>query len=282
MLSPQLLALLSAILFSTGGAAIKSTTLNSWQVAGARSMVAALALAIALPHSRRLAHRAVWIAAIAYALTLIFFVNATKLTTSANAIFLQGSAPVFLLLLGPWLLKEANKPRDYAILLAIGMGMTLIFISPTTTTTLAPNPDLGNAFGAASGLTWAFTLLGFRWVQSKGIDPIAAALAGNILVALTCFPTQFSATDLAPILYLGLIQIALAYWCLTRAVAHLSALEAALLGMLEPALNPFWTWLLHNERPANLALIGGTVILLATTIQALLPKQKPATKPAMC
>lgn len=282
MLSPQLLALTSAILFSTGGAAIKSTTLSSWQVAGARSMVAATALALLLPQSRRLARREVWISAIAYALTLICFVNATKLTTSANAIFLQGSAPVFLLLLGPWLLKEHNRPRDYAILLAIAIGMTLIFLSPTTTTTLAPNPDLGNAFGAASGLTWAFTLLGFRWVQSKGIDPIAAALAGNILVALVCFPTQFSTTDLAPILYLGLIQIALAYWCLTRAVSSLSALEAALLGMLEPALNPFWTWLLHNERPAPLALTGGAVILIATTFQALLPKQKPASAAPVC
>lgn len=276
------MALVSAILFSTGGAAIKSTTLNSWQVAGARSLVAATAFALLLPESRRLARREVWISSIAYALTLIFFVNATKLTTSANAIFLQGSAPVFLLLLGPWLLKESNKPRDYAILLAIALGMTLIFLSPTTTTTLAPNPELGNAFGAASGLTWAFTLLGFRWIQSKGIDSAATVLAGNMLVVALCFPTQFSTTDLLPILYLGLIQIALAYWCLTRAVAHLSALEAALLGMLEPALNPFWTWLLHNERPANLALIGGTVILLATTIQALLPKQKTATKPAMC
>lgn len=243
-------------------------------MAGARSLVAATALALLLPESRRIARREVWISAIAYALTLIFFVNATKLTTSANAIFLQGSAPVFLLLLGPWLLKERNKPRDYAILLAIAVGMTLIFLSPTATTALAPQPELGNAFGAVSGLTWAFTLLGFRWTQSKGIDPIAPVLAGNILVVAACFPTELTQTDAAPILFLGLIQIALAYWCLTRAVGSLSALEAALLGMLEPALNPFWTWLLHNERPTPLALAGGATILIATTTQALLPKPK--------
>lgn len=273
MLKPQLLALVSAILFSTGGAAIKSTTLNSWQVAGARSLVAASAFALLLPQARRLGRREVWISAIAYALTLIFFVNATKLTTSANAIFLQGSAPIFLLLLGPWLLREANRPRDYLILVAIAAGMTLIFLSPTASTALAPNPELGNAFGAASGLTWAFTLLGFRWTQARGLDPAAVVLAGNLLVVALCFPTQFTATDAVPILYLGLVQIALAYWCLTRAVSHLSALEAALLGMLEPALNPFWTWLLHNERPAPLALTGGLIILLATTVQALLPRK---------
>ncbi len=276
MLDARWLALASAILFSTGGAAIKSTTLNSWQVAGARSLVAATALALVLPQSRRLKNREVWIAAIAYALTLIFFVNATKLTTSANAIFLQGSAPIFLLLLGPWLLKESNTPRDYAILAAIALGMTLIFLSPNTTTTLAPDPTTGNLYGAASGLTWAFTLLGFRWIQSKNIDPIAPVLAGNILVVALCPPTQFTISDAQPILYLGLIQIALAYWCLTRAVTTLSALEAALLGMLEPALNPFWTWLLHNERPAPQALTGGAIMLAATTIQALLPKKTNA------
>ncbi|GAB4365545.1 MAG: hypothetical protein OHK0021_09160 [Bryobacter sp.] len=103
---------------------------------------------------------------------------------------------------------------------------------------------------------------------------MAVVLAGNCLVVLLCAPMAWPLPvltfhDGAALVYLGLVQIALAYWCLGKAVSGLGALETALLIMLEPALNPFWTWVLHGERPAPLALLGGAVILVATGIQAL-------------
>ena len=102
----------AALLFSTGGAAIKATTLNGWQTAGLRSLVAAIALAALVPQARRGWSWRVWPLGLVYALTLVSFVHATKLTTSANAIFLQSTAPAYLLLIGPVFLKEKVKQRD--------------------------------------------------------------------------------------------------------------------------------------------------------------------------
>lgn len=273
-MSPRWFALLAAVLFSTGGAAIKATTWNSWQVASGRSFVAAVAIAFLLPKARQSWGWPIAWAAAAYALTLSLFVSATKLTTSANAIFLQSSAPLYLVSLGPWLLKEKVSRREWLLLGAITCGMVLVFLAGETTTALAPNPALGNALAAASGLTWAFTVLGLRWANRQGRESMAVVLAGNCLVVLLCAPLAWpwpalTFNDGAALLYLGLVQIALAYWCLGKAVSGLGALETALLIMLEPALNPFWTWVLHGERPAPLALLGGAVILVATGIQAL-------------
>ena len=98
--------LAAALLFSTGGAAIKACSLTGWQVAGFRSGVAAVALWLLVPGARRQWNWRTLLAGIFYAATLILFVTANKLTTSANAIFLQSTAPLYLLLLGPLVLRE--------------------------------------------------------------------------------------------------------------------------------------------------------------------------------
>ncbi len=273
-MSPALLALASAVLFSTGGAAIKATSWNSWQVAGVRSAIAAAAIAALLPGARKLGSRRVWLVGLVYALTLVLFVTATKLTTAANAIFLQSGAPIYLLLLGPWLLKEPVRKSDWAVLAGIAVGMMLVFAAEQQPLASAPNPVLGNWLAAATGVTWALTVAGLRWVGKAGEDAMAPVLAGNMLAALLCVVPMWplpalALADLLALLYLGLFQIALAYWCLAKAVRGLGALEAALLVMLEPALNPFWTWAMHGERPAGLALVGGGFILAATAAQGL-------------
>src|SRR5262245_40053586 len=98
--------LAAAVLFSSGGAAIKSTHLTGWQVASFRSGIAALAVFLMMPMARRAWSLRGWIVGLAYAATLILFVTATKLTTSVNTIFLQSTAPLYMILLGPWLLHE--------------------------------------------------------------------------------------------------------------------------------------------------------------------------------
>ncbi len=270
-------ALASAVLFSTGGAAVKGTALNHWQVAGGRSFVAALAVFLLLPAARRVGEPRLWVVGFAYALTLVLFVTATKLTTAANAIFLQGSAPLYLLLLSPWLLGERVKLREALVLVVVAVGMTLVFFAESRGGALAPDPPAGNLLGAISGLSWALTVIGLRWIRTQGGEAMAVVLAGNVLVVAICVPfawplQNISGGDVLSLLYLGVVQIALAYWCLTRAVASLGALETALLVMLEPALNPFWTWLLHGEKAAPMALAGGCLILVATALQALLKR----------
>jgi DME family drug/metabolite transporter len=266
------LVLAAALLFSTGGAAIKSTALTAWQTAGLRSAVAAAALYLLLPQARRWRDRRAWLVGIAYALTLVFFVQANKLTTSANAIFLQSTAPAYLLVLGPLLLHEKPRRRDLLVAAALALGMVLFLAGSESSAETAPDPKAGNLWAAASGLTYAFALAGLRWqahYSGRKDAALSTITAGNVLAALLCLPWALpigsaQATDWAVVGYLGVFQIGVAYWCLTRGMRDVPAFEASILLLAEPVLNPVWTWLLLGERPGAQAMAGGAVILAAT------------------
>ena len=138
----RLRLVLAAILFSTGGAAIKATTLTAWQVAGFRSGIAALALLLLLPESRRGWTWRTLLVGVAYAATLLLFVVANKLTTSANTIFLQSTSPLYILILGPLLLHERIRSRDVVFMAAVGLGLALFFIEREAPLATAPDPVL--------------------------------------------------------------------------------------------------------------------------------------------
>lgn len=261
----------AAVLFSTGGAAIKAASFTGWQVASFRSAVAAAALLLVVPEARRGWRWRIAPVGAAYAATLILFVLATRLTTAANAIFLQSTAPLYLLLLGPWLLREPIRRSDIVYILAIAAGMSLFALGAERAVATAPNPHAGNVRALASGLTWALTLAGLRWLSrgKAGSAGMAAVTAGNIMAFLAALPMALPVASASPsgvavILYLGVFQIGLAYWCLTRAVRHVTAFEATTMLLLEPVLNPVWAWLIHGERPGAWPLAGGAVILSAT------------------
>jgi drug/metabolite transporter, DME family len=265
----QLLA--AATLFSTGGAAIKTATLTPWQVASFRSGVAAAVLLAVLPEARQGWSRRIVPVAAAYAATLVLFVLATRLTTAAHAIFLQSTAPLYVLLLAPWLLREPIRRRDglYALVLFGGMALLLFGAAPAAAT--APDPRTGNVLGLICGLLWALTLTGLRWLgrsgsKGGGMAPIAL---GNLLAFFAALPMAMPVTagggrDVWVILYLGAIQIGLAYVFLTRALRYVPAFEATALLLLEPVMNPIWAWLVHGEKPGAWALAGGAIIVSAT------------------
>lgn len=275
--SGELQLLAAALLFSTGGAVIKATTLSSWQIAGFRSMFAALVLAAIFPKARRQWTRLTLLVAVAYAATLILFVSATKLTTAANAVFLQATAPLYLLLLGPWLLKERLHQRDIVVLLTIGIGLSFFFVPQGDATSTSPDPFTGNVLAACSGLTWALTVAGLRAQEryvGGGSNALATVVAGNMLVFLFCLPSALPLAPLSlaswlPMVYLGICQVGLAYLLLTRGLQQVPALEASLILLVEPALNPVWTWLVHGERPGPWAIAGGGLILGATVVNTL-------------
>jgi drug/metabolite transporter, DME family len=265
------LLLAAATLFSTGGAAIKWMTLAGWQIACFRSGVAAAVLLLVLPEARRAWHWRIVPVAAAYAATLISFVLANRLTTSADAIFLQFTAPFYLFLLGPWLLREPVRRSDLVYMAALAAGMALIFVGSEAAAATAPDPHRGNLIAAASGLFYAFLLLGLRWLARRkdGGATVATVALGNLLACLASLPLALpvrtvAGHDIAVILYLGVFQIGLAYLCLTRGMAHVPAFEASTLLAVEPALNPVWTWLVHGERPGAWPLAGGALILGAT------------------
>jgi DME family drug/metabolite transporter len=267
----------AAALFSTGGAAVKATSLSSWQVAGLRSGIAAVAMFFLLRGARGRWSFRTLLVGLTYAATLISFVTANKLTTSANAIFLQSTAPLYIVLLAPWLLRERVTRRDLLFMAAIGAGLAMFFVGETTAMASAPNPSAGNAVAALSGVFWALTMMGLRWLgreEADGTATLTAAFAGNVLAFLFCLPWALplgtvGAMDWLTVGYLGVFQIGLAYLFLTEAVRHLPALETALILLLEPALNPIWAWLVHGERPGVWALAGGGIILAATAFKAL-------------
>jgi drug/metabolite transporter (DMT)-like permease len=270
--SNRLLLLAAAALFSTGGAAIKATDLGAWQVASFRSAIAAVALLCLVKEARRGYEWRLALPAMAYAATLVLFVQATKLTTAANAIFLQSTAPLFVLVLGPWLLRERVRRADLLLPLVVAVGLALFFVGREAPVATAPDPTRGNVLGALSGLTWALTLTGLRWQGRRASgNAVAVVVLGNVIACLACLgpalPVEGAGwSDLLVLLYLGIFQIGLAYVFVTRALGHVPAFEAATLLLLEPVLNPVWAWLVHGERPGALALVGGAVILAATLL----------------
>ena len=268
-----MLLLAAAALFSTGGAAFKATSLTAWQVASFRSGIAAAVLLALLPEARRGWRWRILPVATAYAGTLVLFVVANRLTTAANAIFLQSTAPLYLLLLGPLLLDERIRAADIVFMAAVLAGIGLFFVDAEAASATAPNPHLGNWLGLASGLGYALMLAGMRWLARRGYgeSALAASTLGNLIAFVAVLPLAlpiraWSAVDVSVLLYLGVFQVGLAYVCLTRGIRRVPGVEATTLLMAEPVLSPVWAWLIHGERPGPWALAGGGVIVAATLV----------------
>jgi drug/metabolite transporter, DME family len=265
--------LLTAALFSTGGVAIKSIHMAGMQISCLRSGIAAVALLLFLPNARRGWTKPVWLLALAYAGTLASFVMANKLTTSANAIFLQNTTPIYILALGAVFLKEYPRRSDFIFLAPVAAGLLMCFFDEQHAMATAPNPPLGNLFALASGLLYAIVITGFRWQARSGDSSAGAktATAGNILACVLALPFALpfvsgSPQDWIILVYLGVFQIGFAYFLMTRAIGDVTAFEASLLLLLEPTLNPVWTWLVYRERPGNMAIAGGILILISTAM----------------
>jgi DME family drug/metabolite transporter len=271
-LGARLAILGAAILFSTGGAAIKATSLTGWQVASFRSAVAAVAVLAMLPAARRGWGVAPWLVGAGYAATMILFVLANKLTTAADTIFLQATAPVYLVLIGPLVLKEPIRRRELVFMIAVACGLALFFVGAEAGSKTAPDPLRGNVLAAMSGFCWAVAVSGLRWIGRRGGHAggsAAAVVAGNVIACVVCLPwawpvASLRASDAAIVLFLGVVQIGLAYVLLTHGLTHVGALEASLLLLAEPVLNPVWAWMVHGECPGRFAILGGAVIVAAT------------------
>ena len=279
--------ILGALLFSTGGVAIKVSTLTGWQLSCFRSLAAAAALLVFLPIARRGWSWRSFIVAIPYAATFTLFTLANKYTTAANAIFLQDTAPFYILLLGPLLLGEHIRQRDLSFMAALLIGLGLIFVSTHEATINASNPKLGDLLAVVSGMTWALTVLGLRWIavraQHYDDEPAAAVVAGCLVAsafaALFAFPVEnASVANWLIVAYLGIFQIALAYVFIIDAIRHVRALEISLLLLVEPVFSPVWVWLFLAESPAALAVVGGAIVISATAVHAVY-KGTAATAP---
>ena len=274
-MSPRSKIIAAAVLFSTGGAAIKWCSFGGWQLAAFRATIAMLTIVVLLPEARRGWSWRTVLVGFAYAATTLLYVQANKHTTAASAIFLQSTSPLFILLLAPVLLGEHATRRDIAQIAVMAVGMALFLLGVDRPSATAPNPALGNALAAICAVTWAFTVMGYRWLAARGSSVAAAAVSGNITAATIAWImaqplTSGRPADWAVVVFLGVCQLGIPYLFLSRAVPRVRALEVGLFLLIEPVLNPIWAWLVHGETPGLATIAGGVLILGSTAVRMLI------------
>ncbi len=282
-MTPRSKIVVAAVLFSTGGAAIKWCGFDGWQLAAFRSGIACATMLLLIPEARRGWSWRSGLVGCAYAATTLLYVQANKHTTAASAIFLQSTSPLFILVLAPWLLGEHATRRDLLQMAMMGLGLVLFFVGLDQPSATAPDPRLGDVLAATCAVTWAFTVIGYRWIVARGGSVATAAASGSLtacLVALVAAQPLAAGrpVDWAVVAFLGVCQLGVPYVFLVRAIPRLRALEVALFMLIEPVLNPVWAWLVHGERPGPAALVGGALILGATVVRSLVDaRDAPST-----
>jgi len=273
---PRLMVHAAAFLFSTGGVAVKSSGLLPWQVASFRCLIAAATLWIVLPGVRRRPSWSVLGVSACYAGTMICYVLANKATTAASAIFLQATAPLYVLLLAPFLLGERGRLRHLALMAGLATGLALLFLDEQAASASAPDPFRGNVLGALAGLFWAGTVMGLRYLgrsRRTGNEGALAVVWGNAIAGLVSLPMALPVVsqdvgDYLWVVYLGVFQIAGAYLFLTSAMGSVPALDASLLLLVEPVFNPVWAFLFLGEAPGRWTLAGALLILTMAVLQS--------------
>jgi drug/metabolite transporter (DMT)-like permease len=260
--------ILAALCWSIGGVLIKGVAWHPMAIAGVRSFIAAGVILLAFGRPRFTWSFPQIGGALAYAATSILFVTSTKLTTAANAILLQYTAPTFAALFGIRYLGEHPRRSDWIALGVVMGGMILFFLDR-----LSFAGFWGNISALASGITFAWMALFMR--KQKDASPVESVLLGNLLTGLAGIP--FMTGDLPDaagwlrLIVLGVVQLGLAYVFFTRAIRSVTALEALLIPTLEPVLNPVWTMIFIGEVPGGMSLCGGAIIIGAVLGRGIVP-----------
>lgn len=274
--SPLLFVIAAAVLWSTGGLFIKWTSISGLELSFGRSLLAAITVAIFTRHEGFRLNKVTALASVLYAALLLLFVLATKQTTAANAIFLQYTAPVYLLILEPLIFKEKFRRRDLITVTACVIGMSLFFVGK-----LRPQDVTGNILALTSGLCFACYFLLLRHPKARDVNRASSVIYGNLLLVLVAATAGLNALpklsrfDVLSIVYLGVVQIGIAYTLFTVAMARgARSLDAGIVGYIEPVLNPIWVFLFIGERPGKWALIGGAIIVLAVIVHMLVDARK--------
>jgi len=276
--SGQLAVLATAVLWSTSGIAIKVNIWHPMVIAGFRSFLAAVFLIVVRFITRTRMNRQnerfpFWAGSLAFASCMICFIIANKLTTSANVIMLQYSAPVWAALLGWALVHEKPHWEHWGALVLVCSGLFLFFRDG-----LSAGSHLGDAISILSGVFLGSSSVFLRMMK-KG-SPQDAMFMGQLIVAVVCtpffflFPPSFDATVIASISFLGIFQAGLASVTFSYGIKRISAVQAMLIATAEPILNPIWVFILIGEKPSLTALLGGIIIIIAVVSSSLIGKYR--------
>ena len=269
---PYLMLVITALLWSTGGFLVKGIQWHPVAIAGMRSLIAAAVILIAIRKPELTWSLPQLGGAVCYAGTVILYVIANKLTTAANAVLLMYTAPIYVIIFGPWFLKEKASRRDWLAVGAVMVGIVVFFMDK-----LSPEGFLGNMLAVLSGVSFAWMTLFLR-KQKRG-SPVESVFLGNLLAAAIGLPF-FLREELPEIngilmlIALGTLQLGFSYVLYTKAIQKVRAFEAVLITMLEPVLNPVWVFLLLGEVPGNWALAGGTIVMATVVLHGLAASRK--------
>jgi drug/metabolite transporter (DMT)-like permease len=270
--------IIAALCWSLGGLLIKAIPWSGLAVAGGRGLIAALFLIGTNRPLRFHFSPPQILGAIGYAGCTILYCVANKYTTAANAILLQYTAPVWVALFGAWFLGERATRADWITIAVVLGGMSLFF---------ADRLELAHAFGNGiallSGVSFAAMTLALR--RQKDGSPVESIILGNLLAFAVGLPSLLRAGPMpalgwAALLALGTVQLGASYWLYARAIRQVTALEAVLLPVIEPILNPVWVLLAVGEKPSAWALAGGLIVLTAVTSRALSGIRRPRPLPS--
>jgi len=263
----------AAVLWSTGGLAIKEVDLPPLQIVFHRAWIASIVLLLLLRPKRTRVTPTLAASAVVYTGMVITFVVATKWTTAANAIFLQDSGIVWVLLFSPLIARDAIRGRDVAAASACLAGMTLFFVGK-----LSAHGMEGNVVALVSGAFYAVTVLLLR--RQRGSASQWTAIFGNALGALCAVlfvphPFAIPLRDFAILAFLGVVQIGCAYALFVKGLEAITAAEASIISLLEPVLNPIWVFLGVGERPTPFAIAGAAIVLGAILWRTLVTGSSP-------
>ena len=258
----------AALLWSTGGLFIKLISFDAMQLSFFRCSIAALTFAVLFRKQILYFNKFSLINSIFYAIVLISFVIATKTTTAANAIFLQATAPIYVLIFEPIFNKTKYEKINVITVAVCVIGMFLFFVGE-----IEPSHFEGNLVALISGITFAAFFLGMK--KNEPIYQHSSIFWGNIIVAVICLPFLFalefiSSSDLLMVSFLGVFQIAFAYAFFSAGLKRIFAVEASIISMIEPVLNPVWVFIGYGEIPSITAIIGGAIILTSITVRTLI------------
>ena len=272
---------IAACFWSTGGLFIKVLKeLDAFQISFYRSMIAALTIvAISAARGQKIKYSFDLISVlcfITFAGILILFVAATKLTTAANAIFLQFGAPIYLVIAEPLIFKTKFDKRNLITVLVVIFGMALFFMGRIELENI-----YGNLLAILSGMCFAAFTLFLKWKKQKheSEDTISNVVMGNFLVGLICLPIIFPNLSLdfnqtLILIFLGAVQIGISYMIFNEGIKYVSATESMIIGTLEAIFNPIWVFFGVGEKPSVFAIAGACVILGAILWRNLISKPK--------
>ena len=265
--------IIASVLWSIGGIFIKLINWNPMAIAGSRSAIAALVMMVYLKKFKFKINKSMLICACSYSLLVILFVSANKLTTSANAILLQFTSPVWVALLSRAILKQKISRIDGITIIFVILGMIMFFIDELEMSYL-----LGNILAILSGIVMAGMILLFQ--KQKENSLVEITLLGNLITAVVGIPFYFISSpgmeSILPLFILGIFQLGIPYLLYVLAIPNVTAIDAVLIPVLEPLLNPLWVFIFAKESPTLFSLLGGGLVLLSVTVRGIIMSKKLA------